>query len=151
MLCRVYLLEPVGYHQGAFMKSIRCMVSAIVLASSISFLGSSCSPPVTVDTSADLEYALTDTQWVYDTVGFSTVSLYVKGATNARMVLVETHGDGLYGNYPLDLNSSGEFEDTVSIAFSHVNGLFLSTSTRIKFYGYDNDSQFVSLSCDGLN
>jgi hypothetical protein len=133
------------------MKSIRCMVSAFVLASCLSFLGSSCSPPVTVDTSTDLEYALADTQWVYDTAGFSTVSLYIKGTTNARTVLVETHGDGLYGNYPLNLNSSGEFEDTVSIAFSHVSGLFLSTGTRIKFYGYDNDSAMVALSSAGMN
>jgi hypothetical protein len=139
-------------YQGACMKSIRCMVSAIVLASSIPFLGSwSCSPPVTVDPPLHLEYALADTQWVYDTVGFSTVSLYIKGTTNARTVLVETHGDGLYGNHLVDLNSSGEFADTIAIAFSNIHGLFLSTSTRIKFYGHDNDSAMVALSSAGMN
>jgi hypothetical protein len=53
--------------------------------------------------------------WMFDTSGFSTTCLIISGNTNAKSIGIETHGDGLIGIFPLDLNNNNYFNDTISI------------------------------------
>ena len=83
--------------------------------------------------------------WIYDTSGFSTASLIISGNTNAKSVLIETHGDGLIGKYPLDLNINNQFNDTVAIGFSHMSGIFISCSTKIFLINNNNDTVQITV------
>jgi hypothetical protein len=79
--------------------------------------------------------------WIYDTSGFSTVSIFIKGNTNADSVGIETHGDGLISTYKIKLNSNHAFSDSVSIGFSHVSGEYINYfDTKITLYKTNGDS-----------
>ncbi len=112
----------------------------------VSFVGlSSCSSSINDPKPQTLTYSIEKAQWVNDTAGFSSVSLYLKGKTNAKKMAVTTRGDGVVGDQAINLNVLGEFDDSIPIAFSHVGGIILQTSTNVKFYGSNNDSQYVLL------
>jgi hypothetical protein len=78
--------------------------------------------------------------WIYDTSGFSTASVVVKGTTNASSVGIETHGDGLISTQRLELDSSHAFDDTVSIGFSHVSGVYITFNTKIILISANGDT-----------
>ncbi len=78
---------------------------------------------------------LSDTTWIYDTTGWSCLRLFLSGNTNAYKIKVETYGDGLVNVSSIFIDENGDFSDTISIAFSAVNGIFLKHNARIGLYG----------------
>jgi len=78
--------------------------------------------------------------WIYDTSGFSTAYITVKGNTNADSVGIETHGDGEISTYKLKLDSNHIFNDTVCIGFSHMSGICISFDTKIILYEANGNS-----------
>lgn len=82
----------------------------------------------------------TNIKWITTNInGFGTVNLVISGATNADKVTVKTYGDGLIGDFPLDLDSKKSFnKDTVVISFTHFSSAPPTTefefSTNIKAY-----------------
>jgi hypothetical protein len=84
--------------------------------------------------------------WIYDTLGFSTVNIVVKGNTNANSAAVETYGDGSTSIHKLILGSNHIFVDTVYIGFSHMSGVFINCDTKMILYGTNGDSTEILLS-----
>ena len=73
--------------------------------------------------------------WEYNIEGFSHLSLYLKGRTNAYRIKIETYGDGIIFSPDIPLDNSGYFSCKSGISFSHISGIYLKNNTRIGIYG----------------
>ena len=101
-----------------------------------------------IDTTATADSLWVKTEpivWIYNTSGFSTASIMVKGNTNADSVGIETHGDGMILIYKLKLDSTNNFNDTVCIGFSHMSGIYINFDTKIILYGTNGESTEIPL------
>lgn len=87
-----------------------------------------------------------EVKWLYNTISgsFSTVSVKIKGTTNAYRLRCRTSGDGLLSAAEVPVNN-GRFDDTINIAFSHVSGLILTTSSELAVYGTVGLPKLISL------
>ena len=76
-------------------------------------------------------------EWLYNTEEgtFSTVYVKVEGSTNAYRLRGLTHGDGELSAMEIPIQSDSHFEIAIPVAFSHVEGEVLKTSTQLILYG----------------
>jgi len=76
-------------------------------------------------------------EWIYNVKEgtFSTVHVKIKGNTNAFRSRGMTYGDGEVSALEIPVGSDSHFETEIPIAFSHVEGVVLKTSTQLILYG----------------
>jgi len=101
-----------------------------------------------IDTTATADSLWVKTEpivWIYDTAGPSTVRIIVKGNTNADSIGILTHGDGMASIYKIKLDSANNFNDTVSIGFSYMSGIYINYNTEIILYGTNGESTEIPL------
>ncbi|UCH95834.1 MAG: hypothetical protein JSV88_03045 [Candidatus Aminicenantes bacterium] len=72
--------------------------------------------------SNELTLIISTAQWFleHNENGFGSILLRVSGHTNGERVTVLTFGDGLIGEFSLQLDEDLHFNEVVTIAFSHV-------------------------------
>ena len=72
--------------------------------------------------SKDLALVITTAQWslAHANDGFGYILLEISGYTNGERVTVLTFGDGLISEDELQLDENKHFNETVTIAFSHI-------------------------------
>ena len=73
--------------------------------------------------------------WNYDSEGFSSVSIRLRGVTNLKRIKVKTFGDGAPGVSEIPIGVNGNFDAEIPVAFSHVENIYLTTDTQIALYG----------------
>lgn len=84
--------------------------------------------------------------WEYNTEGgsFSTVRLKIKGTTNAYRLRGLTYGDGIIGAMEIPITNNN-FDIEIPVAFSHVEGIILKTSTKLIVYGAIGSPKIIRL------
>jgi hypothetical protein len=75
-------------------------------------------------------------EWLYRTEEglFSLVSVKLQGKTNVCRLRAMSYGDGIPMAIEIPINNNS-FEKTINIAFSHVEGLTLTTNGELILYG----------------
>jgi len=76
---------------------------------------------------------------------FSTVSVSIKGTTNIYRMRGMTHGDGIISAMEIPIQNDGGFDTVIPVAFSHVEGVTLKTSSELLLYGTVGLPKIVSL------
>lgn len=76
-------------------------------------------------------------KWTYNTEEgtFSTVSVALKGTTNCYRLRGMTYGDGTIMAMEIPIQDDDSFDIEIPIAFSHVEGIILKTSSELLLYG----------------
>lgn len=79
---------------------------------------------------------INDITWKYNTAkgSFSKVSVKLKGTTNAYRLRGMANGDGLATAIEIPIQNNN-FDIEIPVAFSHVEGVALETSTKLLLYG----------------
>lgn len=68
----------------------------------------------------ELSLTITKADWSANVdEGFGTIDLDVAGYTTGEKVSIITHGDGVIRYWCLILDSDGNFDETITIAFTH--------------------------------
>ena len=94
---------------------------------------------------------LTKTKWVTSKNGeFRNTIVILSGTTNADKLTVETYGDGVIDQHPIELDSKKSFSnDTVGISFQYLGtspyDSTITVSTKVRAYK-GSDTLFVVLS-----
>jgi hypothetical protein len=72
--------------------------------------------------SNELILIISTAQWslTHENTGFGFILLRINGYTNGEQVTVLTFGDGLISEHELQLDEDKHFNETVTIAFSHM-------------------------------
>ena len=80
---------------------------------------------------------LDEIKWIYNTEEgtFSTVSVNIKGTTNCYKLRGMTYGDGVIMAMEIPIQNDNNFDIEIPIAFSHVEGIIIKTSSELLLYG----------------
>jgi hypothetical protein len=91
----------------------------------------------TVDPLTKMWLNVDEINWIYNTkVGtFSTVSVRIKGSTNACRLRGMTYGDGVPMAMEIPLQDRTDFDVEIPVAFSNAEGVTLRTSSELLLYG----------------
>jgi len=112
------------------------------------FLFSSCMP---MGPSVSLAYVdwYTTTEKIGD-LTFGNVHLQISGFTTGDKVTVMTYGDGVIGEYELDLNQDKTFSEDIIIQFTHeADNIARKYSTVLTAYG-ENAMTEIKLESEAL-
>ena len=100
--------------------------------------------------------ALSTITWITDTMRtssliFGNLSLFLQGHPIGTNVTVETYGDGVIGNWPLNLDNNLALSDTINICFTHwaTTKKFVRT-TMIRVYNDSTPIDSLLLSSDSI-
>jgi len=76
-------------------------------------------------------------KWIYNIEEgtFSTVSVKIKGTTNVYRLRGMTYGDGVIMAKEIPIQNDNSFEIELQIAFSHMEGVTIKTSSELLLYG----------------
>ena len=100
----------------------------------------------TMDPLENIWIDIKNIKWIYDTRKnvFSSVSIAVRGQTNAYRMRIMTYGDGVSFAREIPINN-GSFSDTIGLAFSNESGLVLTVSTEMALYGTSGLPKLIPL------
>lgn len=128
------------------MKKLFIFILIILLPA---FLFSSCIP-------SEQALSLTYVDWYTTTekigdLTFGYVHLQISGSTIGDKVTVITYGDGIIGEYELDLDQNKAFSDDIVIKFTHVaDNIARKYSTIVKAYISDTILTEIELESEAL-
>lgn len=89
----------------------------------------------TIDALDSVWVKIDTVEWFYQTSPYSQVSVRLKGTTNAYRLRGMGYGDGVASAVEIPVNDNQTFDSKYSVAFSHSDGIYLSTDTRLLLYG----------------
>lgn len=80
---------------------------------------------------------ISEINWKYNTEEgtFSTVSVKLKGTTNAYRLRGMTYGDGVLMGKEIPIQDNNSFEIEIPVAFSNQEGVELKTNSELLLYG----------------
>ena len=106
----------------------------------------SCSKDNQQESQTELELGITKAEW-YTSIsdrGFGEVYLRIEGTSNAKLLTIETYGDGLLGCKEVQLDQNNNFSENLMIRFyPHWDTIPKKYKTYVTAYEYSESPDIV--------